>query len=915
MTLSTGFLALRERFLARLPERLQRMRTQLSALAAGDHAALPELKREAHSLVGAAGLHEMTELARCASRLEELANSQSGLDVLEQAVNKLADKIDGKDSNGQDSNRQDSPIVPATLPENSRAAIALLFQGRDEMASLAALLEGAGYLVTQYDAIDNLELALAANERPDLLLLGLQFNDNNQAGIEFLSRLRADLLSSLPALVLSASHSIERGLAAYQAGANRVLAKPISAEALLQHVADTLATREVPVRTLLAVGAADGKFAQFITGINDPLICFEFCADPSDIPARLSAAAIDATPDTTPNTTPAPTIDAIFLDGSLTNNEPSSMMALDQLLQDYPESAHLPIIVFTDSDDHQQRQKAWAAGSAGVIDAALAASEFAPMVRSLCRSAEHASKAVAAADRQHYENARQRLALDHHAIISLADASGTIFNTSQRHHALTGFARTELIGSHLAEYRRGLAPPELNPEILEQVRNGRVWQGEYPLPCHRDEVRWVQTTLVPFLDQHGRPYQYMVIRNDITDRKRSEQALLDASARENALAAQIQETLLLPALPTLVSGVPIASRYRASAGVAGDFHALIQINPDTFDLLIGDVMGKGVPAALIGAAVKMELSQSLLELRANGTAGAAPQPKTIIESLDRRLTSRLIELECFVTLIYVRFDRQNQTLTSVGCGHPEMLLFAQDSIQEIPNQHPPLGTIVNEVYTQTTTPWLNGSWVLLYSDGLSETCDATGQMLDVSGLKRIASTAMSDHTHPDQIARLILDATERFAGGDYPEDDRTLVALRLPAVNEHFVDLPNHIGALSLLREFIVAACPPDLALEETDRMVLAGVEAFTNIVKHAELISGKIRILLQFDQRQVKLSLHYDGQPFTLPPNTTLADAEERKEGGYGLPLIHALCDEFTCEHSLGANTNHLVFHLATSS
>jgi HPt (histidine-containing phosphotransfer) domain-containing protein len=89
MNMPTGFLALRERFLARLPQRLERMRSQLSSLAAGDSTALSELKREAHSLVGAAGLHKMTELARSASLLEGLANSQASLESLEQAVDKL----------------------------------------------------------------------------------------------------------------------------------------------------------------------------------------------------------------------------------------------------------------------------------------------------------------------------------------------------------------------------------------------------------------------------------------------------------------------------------------------------------------------------------------------------------------------------------------------------------------------------------------------------------------------------------------------------------------------------------------------------------------------------------------------------------------------------------------------------------
>jgi PAS domain S-box-containing protein len=519
---------------------------------------------------------------------------------------------------------------------------------------------------------------------------------------------------------------------------------------------------------------------------------------------------------------------------------------------------------------------------------------------------------VDAAARQQYEHVRQRQALDHHAIISLADASGTVFETSPRHAPLTGFARTELIGSHLAEHRAGFAPPEFSAEILAQVQNGRVWQGEYPLSCRQEETRWVHGTLVPFLDPQGRCYQYMVIRSDITDRKRSEQALVVARSRETALAAQIQETLLLPPLPGVVAGIPIASRFHASAGVAGDFHALIELGPDNFDLIIGDVMGKGVPAALVGAAVKMELAQSLLELRARAAGTGPPQPRAILDALHARLTGRLIELECFVTLTYVRFDLREQTLTSIGCGHPEMLVFAQGSVHEVPNQHPPLGTVAEEVYTQTTTPWPKGSVVLLYSDGLSETCDGEGRMLDVSGLKGIASSALMEHSHPGEIAAFVLDAADRFAAGHPPEDDRTLIAVRHPTDTERFGDLPNALESIPALREFILEAFRPKLAEADRDRIVLAGVEAFSNIVKHAKSNSRTIGILFRHDEDQVELSLHSDGEPFEPPPPGALPEPKELRESGYGLPLIHALSDEFTSEHAPGTNITRLVFHLA---
>ena len=887
MNLPTGFLALRERFLSRLPERLDRMRAQLLAVGAGDPVALAELRREAHSLVGAAGLHEMTELARCAARVEELTNLQSGPETLAESMVQVAKAIES----------QQSGSTPNAEPDRTQADIALLFQGRDEMASQAALLGGAGYRVRQYDGIGAFVAAVEAGERPDLLLLGLQFHGDDHAGVQYLTHLRSRLGFPLPILILSASRSIELGTAAYCAGAARVLAKPISAEALLHHVADTLAARRIPARRVLAVSAPNGGLARFIASLDDPLLAFTFCVQPGDIPARLAEAACDA----------------VILDDSA--EDPERMRALVSLLNDHPESAQLPILVFTSTADTQRQAEAWAAGSAAIVDASMAPAEVGPMLRALCRTAARGRRDADAATRQQYEHVRQRQALDHHAIISLADATGTLFETSPRHGTLTGFARTELIGSHLTEHRDGLAPPEFSAEILAQVQNGRVWQGEYPLNCGHEETRWVLGTLVPFLDPGGRPYQYMVIRSDISDRKRSEQALVEARSRETALAAEIQNTLLLPPLPGVVAGVPIAARSRASAGVAGDFHALIEVGPDTFDLMIGDVMGKGVPAALVGAAVKMELSQCLLELHARATGTGPPKPSAILDILHQRLTSRLIELECFVTLAYVRFDRRERTLTSVGCGHPEMLVFAQGSVHEVPNQHPPLGTVADEVYTQTTTPWPRGSTVLLYSDGLSETSDVEGRMLGVSGLKEIAVSALATHSHPGEISAFVLDATDRFAAGYPPGDDRTLVAVRHPTDTEHFGELPHALGSIPALREFILEASPPKLTDADRDRIALASVEAFSNIVKYSGSSSSTIGILFRHDGAQVELSLHCDGEPIEPPPPGALPEPEELRESGYGLPLIHALSDEFRTTHALGANTTHLVFHLAAGS
>jgi HPt (histidine-containing phosphotransfer) domain-containing protein len=134
MNLPTGFLALRERFLSRLPERLDRMRAQLSAVETGDPAALGELRREAHSLVGAAGLHEMTELARRAGRVEELTNLQSMPETLAAAIAQVAEAIEN----------QQSGSAPDAEEDHTQADIALLFQSRDEIGLSGGAAWGRG---------------------------------------------------------------------------------------------------------------------------------------------------------------------------------------------------------------------------------------------------------------------------------------------------------------------------------------------------------------------------------------------------------------------------------------------------------------------------------------------------------------------------------------------------------------------------------------------------------------------------------------------------------------------------------------------------------------------------------------------------------------------------------------------------
>jgi phosphoserine phosphatase RsbU/P len=232
-------------------------------------------------------------------------------------------------------------------------------------------------------------------------------------------------------------------------------------------------------------------------------------------------------------------------------------------------------------------------------------------------------------------------------------------------------------------------------------------------------------------------------------------------------ARQIQISILPRAIPA-IKGLDISARYLPMTSVAGDFYDFIPIDEKRIGILVADVSGHGMPAALIS---------SMLKIALDGQTKHATDPARVLDGLNQALCGKF--QGHFVTAVYVVVDTERQCLLYAGAGHPPLILMDHSTgkARDFLENGLFLGFFPEATYTAVEIPFKAGDWGVLYTDGILEMTDPSDEQF---GLERFKQFLQDNHDlSVGQFADALLDELSRWsnlASGREPEDDITLLA-------------------------------------------------------------------------------------------------------------------------------------------
>ena len=417
-----------------------------------------------------------------------------------------------------------------------------------------------------------------------------------------------------------------------------------------------------------------------------------------------------------------------------------------------------------------------------------------------------------------------------------------------------------------------------------------------------------ENTLLPIILLHllGLGLLAFIIRRSVRSQRKLEAANMDKEriSSELTIARNIQLAMLPKTFPPFPErdDINIYSLLTPAREVGGDFYDFFLRDEKLF-LCVGDVSGKGVPAALV-----MAVARSTFRMLSEHESS----PDRIVIQMNDTM-ARDNDYNMFITLFVGVLDLPTGRLRYTNAGHKApVLVDNQNRLQKrmLPvDSNLPIGTFPDWKYSLQETIISSGTTLFLYTDGLTEAEDAEHNQF---GQQRMMDTIHDATAEP--LIKCMEAAVKQFVGETEQSDDLTMMALQYlhKQHEEHCrqsITLPCDTKQIPFLAEFVKSICK-EMNLDSTTTMQLnmALEEAVVNVMNYAypKEMDGDVKIDAYANSQRMKFVITDSGRPFDPTTHGTIdttQTAEERSIGGLGIHIMRSYMDSINYERLNGKN------------
>lgn len=373
---------------------------------------------------------------------------------------------------------------------------------------------------------------------------------------------------------------------------------------------------------------------------------------------------------------------------------------------------------------------------------------------------------------------------------------------------------------------------------------------------------------------------------------------------ELLIARNIQMSMIpktFPAFPDRTD-VDVFALMNPAKEVGGDLYDFLVKNEKLY-FCIGDVSGKGIPAAMV-----MAVTRALFRTSTSHDS----HPGKIVSGINEMIVDDN-DSSMFVTLFVGVLDLPTGRLRYSNAGHNPPLLIKSSSVEPLPcDANLPLGIMENWKYTTQETIIDYQTMIFLYTDGLTEAEDIHFNQFEE---ERIIEVAKQSTDNPKTLIEQMENVVNQFTGDAEQNDDMTMLAIQYTKQQQSYtlfnrsINLKNDIEQVPLLAAFVEEVCEEaGLDMGTSMSMNLAIEEAVVNVMNYAYPPGtvGDIDIQAMANDVQMKFIITDSGKPFdptTKEDIDTTLPAEERLIGGLGIHLVKQIMDSINYERTDGKN------------